>query len=183
MEISDIIQDLFQGVTTLFTGHHRELINTLRVPTPVKVSNVQIADASGVIGGGLSGGGGVPQSHIYRCPMSHEAWLHRITITSPGASPKAPLTTGQVMLVGQTSGEVIAFLPISGAIAPVQIVEGRLSAPHLNAGETVIVLADSLPANTALRFDLQIGLVTGISEYTPRLYNPDSSNGAIRVYD
>jgi hypothetical protein len=62
---------------------------------------------------------------------------------------------------------LIFFLPVAGNVAPVLITEGRLSAAQLNEGERMLFAADTLPANTTLKFDLQIVLVSGISVDTP----------------
>lgn len=159
------LQQAIQAITNLILPTQRELITFLRTPTPVKVSKTFTVDAGGTIGGGINAT--FPLT-LYTCPMSAEAYLHRISVTAPGYGPAAPLTAGEIVCTGSTSGEVIFFLPISGDIAPVQIVEGRLSAPHLNAGETAGILGDGLPAGITIRVDLQILLTTGISEYTPK---------------
>lgn len=162
----NILQEAIQAITNLILPTNRELITLLRTPTPIKVTRSFTTSASGVIGGGLNAPD--PQL-IYTCPMSAEAWLHRISITAPGYGPAAPLKTGQIMCLGSTSGEVIFFLPQAGTVAPVQIVEGRASAPHLNSGETCGIVGDGLPNNISIRIDLQLTLLTGLSEFTPKV--------------
>lgn len=154
----------------LFQRQHGELVTIMRQPTPVKITSFQQASASGVIGGGLA----LPQPvALYQCPMSQEGWINRISVTAAGWTPGNPLLSGQgqVWITGSTAGEPLFWLPLGGVVAPVQITEGRLSAIHLNPGETVNMVADSLPANQQLRFDFQIVLVQGVSEYTPKSYH------------
>lgn len=164
-----IFQEVIQAITNLIVPTNRELITFLRTPTPIKVSQSFNVSAGGIIGGGLSAPSPVS---LYSCPLSAEAWLHRIAITAPTYGPSNPLKTGQIVCLGSTSGETIFFLPIAGSIAPIQIVEGRLSAPHLNSGETIGLVGDGLPASISIRVDMQIILMTGISEYTPRTTSP-----------
>lgn len=164
------LKQVWDALTGLFVHQNKQLLTVLRTPTPVKISQVFTVSASGCIGGGLD----TPDPEIiYRCPISHEGWINRITITSPEHHPASPLTQGEALITGSTAGEVILFLPISGAVAPIQAPEGRLSAPHLNPGEEVRIVADMLPVGHHLRFDLQIMLVTGVSEYTPPKFAPN----------
>lgn len=164
-----VVEQVVTAVKNLILPTHKELIQQLRIPTPLKITQTFTASAGGVIGGGLANP--VPLT-IWTCPVSTEAWIHRATFTSPGHGPAAPLTTGQVVLLGGQSGlgETVWFLPQNGNVAPVQFTEGRASAPHLNSGETLGIVADTLPANTVLRIDLQILLTTqGLSGFTPRV--------------
>jgi len=162
--IQDAAQGIFNGLKGIFTGQ-QSLISILRQPTPIKVTYSVTADGSGTIGGGLLTPNPVV---LWQCPESHEAWINRVAVRSPGHGPSAPLQTGQVYVTGSTSGELLFFLPIGGSIAPIQVTEGRLSAAHLNPGERIEIAADGLGATTSLRFDFQIILVTGISSDTPR---------------
>ena len=162
-EGDSIWREAFNALTSLFKRQHKELIRLIRIPTPQKVTFNVTADGTGTIGGGFSNPNPV---FIYQCPMSSEAWIHRISISSPSYFPKTPLTTGQLFFVGG-SGELIFFLPVSGNIAPLVMAEGYASAAHLNAGSRISVYGDSFPANVSLRLDLQISLVQGVSEYTP----------------
>lgn len=160
----NLLQEAIQAITNLILPTNKELITLLRTPTPVKITRSFAVDANGLIGGGLA----APDPRfLYTCPISSEAWLHRITVTAPTYGPANPLKTGQIVCLGSTAGETIFFLPVGGSIAPVQIVEGRQSAPHLNPGETVGLVGDTLPASISLRVDLQIILVQGITEFTP----------------
>lgn len=164
-----IWQQAWNAISGLLRNNQAQLVNILRTPTPVKVSRSFLIDPSGCIGAGLA----QPMPHtIYQCPMSAEAWVTRITVTSPEHSPNNALVQGEIMVTGSTSGEVIFFLPLSGAIAPVQITEGRLSAPHLNPGEQMWIVGDQLPAGHHIRVDLQVMLVQGVSEYTPPKFAP-----------
>lgn len=164
-----LLHQVWDALTGQLHQNQEELVTLLRTPTPVKHTKIVAIDPSGCIGGGLDSPDPV---ELYRCPMSAEAWINRITVTSPEHHPATPLTTGEALLTGSTAGEIILFLPISGAVAPVQAPEGRLSAPHLNRGEVVTIVGDQLPAGHHLRFDFQILLVTGISEFTPKNYAP-----------
>lgn len=166
--ISNVVADAISGLKSLFNRQYSDLVTIMRQPTPVKISKVVQADASGSIGGGLTIPNAVPVE-LWMCPISFEAWVNRITVTSPGHPPNAPLTTGQVWCAG-SNGEPIFFLPLGGNVAPVQITEGRISAPHLNSGEFLTIAADTLPANTSLRLDLQIVLVTGSSNLAPNTF-------------
>lgn len=167
---TSIWQQAWNSISGILLHNNEQLVTVLRTPTPVKVSKVLQIDPSGCIGGNIDP---VDPFIVYRTPMSHEAWINRITITSPEHPPANPLVSGEVYITGSTAGEIILFLPISGCVAPVQAPEGRLSAPHLNPGEEIRVSGDLLPAGHHLRFDLQIMLVTGISEYTPPKFAPD----------
>lgn len=159
------VQEAIQAIRNLILPAQHELITYLRVPTPQKVSKSFIVDGNGNIGRGLTTPDPVP---LYTCPLSSEAWLHRISISATGYGPASPLKTGEIVCLGSTSGETLFFLPLVGVVAPIQIVEGRLSAPHLNSGETAGLVGDQLPPNISLKVDLQIILVTGLSEFTPR---------------
>lgn len=165
------IQEAFQAIKNLIMPTHEELIRTLRVPTPQKVTKTFTADASGNIGGGLSNP--VP-AVVYVCPVSSEAWLHRFSISSPGNGPANPLKTGEIEFLGSQSGELIYFLPQNGVVAPVQFTEGRASAAHLNSGEQLYIVGDTLPVGTVIRVDLQILLTApGTSVFTPNDRTPN----------
>lgn len=163
-DLPDFVKQAVNLIGGILTKNHRELLNKFDIPTPIKIAfNVQ-ADGSGNIGGGFAAPNPVT---IWQCPVSEEAWLHRVCISSPSGTPKTPLTTGQAALVGD-AGTLIYFLPIGGSIAPVVITEGYASAPHLNNGSKLAIYGDSFPANCQLRVDLQISLTSGASQYTPR---------------
>lgn len=169
-----MIQQAIQAISNLILPTHRELITQLRAPTPQKISKIFLISAAGTIGGSSS----LPDFSqiIYTAPMSSEAWLHRITITSPEHGPATPIVSpAQLVLVGSTAGEIILSLPeiaTTYQVAPTQFIEGRLSAPHLDRGESLVVAGDGLPASAHLRFDLQLVLVTGASEFTPKTMSP-----------
>lgn len=166
----DLFKSGLNALGGLLLSNNRELIEIIRQPTPIKVvANIQ-ASGSGVIGGGFSNPQPVP---LYQCPVSQEGWINRITISAQGYTPGNPLQSGQgqIWVSGSTFGEPIFWLPLAGVVAPIQITEGRLSAAHLNSGETMGIIGDSLPANLQLRFDFQLTLVTGVSQYTPRIPN------------
>jgi len=164
--VLDVIRDVIAGIGDLFTKGQHDLITILRQPTPIKYTRVITADAAGNIGGGLNAGNIVD---VYRCPVSAEGWINRIAITAAGYGPKTPLTQGQAYLTGSTFNELIMMLPVAGQIAPLISTEGRLSAPHLNPGEQLLITGDGFPANVSLKIDLQIVLVQGVSEYTPKV--------------
>jgi hypothetical protein len=167
--MSTVFSQVMTAITNLILPVQKELITVLRTPTPIKVAQVFTADLNGCIGGGLDTPNPVA---IYTAPLSTEAWIHRIAITCPDHGPASPLTTGQALCMGSTAGEIIFFLPNHGDIAPLQIVEGHMSAPHLNPGETAGLVADQLPAGTHLRIDMQIVLTAGMSDFTPRTNSP-----------
>lgn len=155
--VFDFVRDAINALGGLFAGQHRELVTVMRQPTPVKITISLQANASGVIAPVL----------LYQCPMSQEAWINRISIQSSAGTPASPLSTGE-LLCFSGSGELVFFAPIAGVVAPMLITEGRLSAPHLTHGAPLNIQGDGLPANATFRIDLQIVLVTGVSEYTPR---------------
>lgn len=174
-----------EAVTNLFTSQQsQEIITLLRTPTPLKITTSFLVSSSGTIGGGLANPN--PET-IYECPMSAEAWVHRLTIWCPEHSPSNPLTQGELLCTGSTAGEIIFFLPNEYAmaqpsavalVAPSQIiVEGRISAPHLNAGERMLLVGDGLPNGIHIRVDIQLVLNTGITQYTPRNAAPGTPNG------
>lgn len=152
-----IWKQITNAVLGLFESQHRELITVMRQPTPIKVTTALQANASGVI---------LP-TMLYQCPMSQEAWINRISIQSSAGTPTSPLTTGE-LLCFSGSGELLFFAPIAGVVAPMLITEGRLSAPHLTHGAPMNIQGDGLPANATFRIDMQIVLVQGVSEFTPR---------------
>lgn len=161
------VQEAIQAIKNFILPTHRELIEQLRIPTPQKVSNTFTVTAAGTIGGGLTAPAPLT---VYTCPVSVEAWLHRVTFSSPGNGPANPLKTGQIVLYGTQSGELLYFLPQNGIVAPVQFTEGRASAAHLNSGETIGIVGDTLPAGTNIRIDLQFQLISiGVSPFTPNL--------------
>ena len=162
----NMFQEAIQAVKNLILPTHKELLQHLRQPTPQKISRTFTTDATGTLGGGLTNP--LPALQLYQAPVSAEAWINRITLTAPGFGPANPLKTGEIVVYGSL-GETLVFFPQNGVIAPVQIVEGKHSAPHLNSGESALVVGDSLPANTVIRFDLQLILITdGISGFTPK---------------
>jgi hypothetical protein len=167
---TSIWKQAWNSVSGLLLHNQEQMMTVLRTPTPVKVSKVVRVDTNGCIGGGID----APDPfEIYRCPMSQEAWLNRITVSSfPKYTSAAPLSTGDIYGLGSTAGEIIFFLPQNSVVAPVQLAEGRLSAPHLNPGEIAGVVGSLLPVGIQLRFDLQVMLVTGVSEYTPPKFAP-----------
>jgi hypothetical protein len=162
-----------QAVKNLIMPTHKELITQLRQATPIKVRQTFQVPASGNIGGN----GAMSPDYsaiVYTSPLSTEAWLHRITITSPQHSPGAPLTAGAIALFGTTFGEVIQFAPDApqANTLPIQFIEGRSSAPHLDRGESLVISGGGLTAGDTIIVDLQVILVTGASEYTPRAMSP-----------
>ena len=167
MDIMDWVKDALHVLNIW----HRELITILRVPTPIKVTKVVTTLPDGCIGSGLDDSSD-PET-IWECSMAHEAWLHRITVTSLTHTPANPLTTGQIQLMG-SSGQIIAWSPQPGLennVLPVTMErEGRFSAAHLSPGEKLYAVGDQLPPNIQIRFDLQINLVSGISPDTPIPY-------------
>lgn len=178
IDIPDIVKEAINSLGGLLTRNHRELVNHMRTPTPQKVSTLVQVNASGNISNNPSQNyvaDGTTGITIYQCPINHEAWIHRIAISTAGGypggavpiySPKSPLTAGEIVCYGG-SQEMLFFLPIGGVVAPIIITEGFASAIHLNGGASMKVVGDGLTANISLRFDMQIMLVTGISEYTP----------------
>lgn len=164
-----LFKEVTQALTNLIMPTQHDLITLIRTPTPIKFSKTFQVGADGTIGGGIAN----PNwQELYRCPVSTEAWLHRISIWSPSYPPAAPLQTGQILCTGSTAGEIIFWLPQAGSVCPIQIVEGRLSAPHLNSGEVAQIVGDTLPAGITIRIDLQLIRTTGISQDTPRRQSP-----------
>ena len=145
----------------------------MRQPTPIKITKTVTADSTGSIGGGYNGQYPVV---LYSISEAHEAWINRIAVSSPTGTPKTPITTGQCLLAG-SMGEPIVWAPFTGTItAPIMFTEGRISAAHLMPCSSLQVTGDTLPANTVLRFDFQIVLVTGVSGDTPNINRLDTTN-------
>jgi len=161
--LTDIFNDAIEKIVKLFTEYQRDVVLLVRRPTPLKITTQVQASAAGVIGGGFANPDPIT---IYQVPVSHEAWVHRISVSVPANPPGTPLTTGQA-LIRTSLGEPILFLPLVGTVAPVIAAEGNMSAAHVNAGERIQIFGDTLPANTVLRIDLQIQLTTGLSPDTP----------------
>lgn len=157
------------AIGNLLFNNNRELLTILRTPTPIKFTKVLEVDPSGCIGGGLDSPNPV---ELYRAPPSAEAWLHRIVCTSPDYTPGNPLQAGELRCTGTTAGEPLFSLPHRGDVTDVYILEGHLSAPHLNPGEVAQIVGDQMPPGIHLRFDFQVTLVQGLSEYTPRTNSP-----------
>lgn len=166
--LKDVVGEISDGLISLFTRQQRELITILRQPTPIKHVRMVEVDNSGSFRQ-------QDLVELYTCPVSHEAWINRITITARGYDASAPLNTGQMVCTGSTAGEVIFFLPLGGTIAPIQITEGRLSATHLNPGESMYLQATGIPPWVLFRIDMQILLVSGVSPDTPRVPTPPSN--------
>lgn len=166
-DLYDLVRDALHVLNII----RRDVLLKVKVPTPVKIVHNVLTDIHGCIGGGLDNP--VDPEQLWMCPSSHEAWLHRILITSPAYPPAAPLDTGQIMLIGST-GQIIDWTPEPGMennVIPVQIErEGGLSAPHLTPGERLYAIGDQLPVGIQVRFDLQINLVAGVSPATPFPY-------------
>ena len=165
--IQDVLSEVTSRINRLFHKQTYDLLTVLRQPTPQKVSKVITTGATtGTIGGGLYTAA-VDPVELYRAPMSHEAWINRLSITSSFNGPKNPLAQGQIM-ISNSLGQVVYFTPIGGVTVPVIFTEGRLFAPHLAAGEALVVQADGLTQGMPIRFDLQLVLVKGESPDTPR---------------
>lgn len=169
MSDNNIFKDILNNISGVLFNNNRELITIMRTPTPIKIVKVLEVDPSGCIGGGQDSPNPVD---LYRCPPSTEAWIHRLVVTSPEYTPEAPLQIGGLRCTGTTAGEPIFSLPHRGDLTDVYVLEGRLSAPHLNPGEVVQVVGQSMPPGIHLRFDLQVTLVSGLSEFTPRAQSP-----------
>lgn len=172
-----VLSTMFEAIANLILPTQKELITILRTPTPHKITQTFIADSNGCIGKGLD----TPDPEtIFECPMSAEAWVHRIAVWCPEHHPTSPLNTGQLLCTGTTAGEIIFYLPMEPdqtQIAPMQpIIEGRISAPHLNSGERMVLVGDQLPPGIHIRIDLQLILTTGVTEYTPRGSAPSDLN-------
>ena len=155
--LGELIHKGFSSIGNLFRDGIQSMIEVMRQPTPNKVTFQVLTSSTGA----------VPPTTIWMNPMSQEAWINRIAVSAVGYTPAAPLTTGWLTLNG-ASGDLINFFPIGGTVAPVVITEGRVSAPHLNSGSSLTVTGAGLPASISIRFDLQIILVSGVSQYTPR---------------
>jgi hypothetical protein len=166
------IQQALTAIKNLLIPINKELVTWVRENTPVKVTKVFVVPASGVLGGGLQN----PDLSqiIFTCPESSEAWIPRLSITSPQHAPGTPLTTGSIMLIGSTFNEVVYFTPEPPAVAtiPNQWFEGGNSAPHLDRGESLTISGTGLTAGDVIRIDAQIQLVQGLSEFTPRTMSP-----------
>ena len=165
--VGDLIKDAVNALGSIFTKSNKDVLTTLRQPTPIKITRVVTSDAGGFIGDGFSTLRNPRPVPLWECPMAHEAWINRIVIEALTYMPANPLTTGNLKLLSST-GNTIQFLPVGGVIAPIVITEGRLSAPHLNNGEWLTVLGEGIPVSVSLKFDMQIVLVSGVSSDTPR---------------
>lgn len=166
------IAQAITAIRNLLFPSNRELLTWMRANTPIKITKTFTVPAGGVLGGGLAN----PDLSqiIFTCPESSEAWIPRLTITSPQHLPNAPLTTGSIALIGTTFNEVIYFTPEPPAVAtiPTQWFEGGDSAPHLDRGESITISGTGLTAGDVIRIDAQIILVQGVSEFTPRTMSP-----------
>src|SRR5215472_10974109 len=101
--IKDVFEDVLGYVNRLFTSYRADLLTLIHQPTPLKFTFNITADTNGIIGGGFANPNPVL---LWQSSMAHETWINRITITSPSGTPKAPLTTGQLMCTAG-SGEPI----------------------------------------------------------------------------
>lgn len=167
------LDEVIQAVKNLLFHSNKELITWLRAPTPIKITRVFTVSSTGTLGGSVA----IPDLSqiIYTSPMGSESWIHRITITSPDHGPATPILAPAQLALVSSNGPIILMLPEIAStyqVAPTQFIEGRLSAPHLSPGESLTVSGDGLPNNAHLRFDLQIILTQGVSEYTPRETSP-----------
>lgn len=166
--MSESITDLVKDALHVLNIWKTEVIFMMRRESPVKVVHQVTVAANGSIGSGLDDWSN-PEP-VWQCPTAFEAWLHRISITSPHHGPAAPLTTGELLLFGSQGG-VILWTPQPGLqtnVVPEQFVEGHASAPHLSSGEWLYLLGDQLPAAVSIRIDLQVNLVAGVSSGTPK---------------
>lgn len=162
------LHDYFMDTLHVLNIWRRELIAILKVPTPIKITTNILTDSTGHIGSGVADFTNAVT--LWECSMAHEAWIHRIVITSPANPPSSPLSTGQILLIGST-GHILAWSPQPGLennVIPIILEqEGRFSAIHLTPGERIQAVGDGLPTNIQIRFDLQINLVSGVSADTP----------------
>jgi len=180
--IGDLIRDAVNGIGNIFMKGNRDVITTLRQPTPIKITRTVTSDSGGFIGGGFSALTNPRPVPLWECPMSHEAWINRLVVEAITYMPANPYTTGNIKLLSST-GNSIYFLPISGVIAPIVITEGRLSAPHLNSGEYISILGEGLLVGIQFKLDMQIVLVSGVSSDTPRQQIYSNVAGNVEVLD
>jgi len=164
--LTDLLATGIGKIADMFQAYQRNMALLIRQPSPLKITVNLTADANGLIGGGFANPNPVL---VYEPSMAHEVWINRIAITSPSGQPKTPLTTGQLM-IQDGMGTPILFLPVGGSVAPVLVTEGRLSAHHLSYGGRIVAFGDSFTANTSLRIDLQMILVTGVSAGAPWMH-------------
>lgn len=117
------------------------------------------SDAGGLVGGGAAGNGVT----LFRAPDNCAARISRLSVKSPSATPSSPITTGWMELYRDApnnySGLAI-FLPISGVVAPVVVVEGRTDALLLRNGQPLVVIGSGLPVSTQFAFGFQIELIS-----------------------
>ena len=135
-----------------------ELTNNQAVPTVMHAPPVTATtDASGNLGGGALGNQAVV---VYECPVGHQAFVHRIIVDAPTATPASPLTAGWMRFCrnAATLSSTEFFLPVQGDVAPVEADWGSRSAPMLSSGESLVVFGASLGATIQYVFNLQVAL-------------------------
>jgi hypothetical protein len=174
-ELSDMLKDTVNSIGGLFSRQHKELVTIMRQPTPIKISVGITTDSVGSIGGGVANPKWAP---LWRCPESQEAWINRIAVSVPMMQPSNPIVTGEMVLT-EAGGPLIAFFPESQgtAVMPIILTEGRLSAAHISGGNAITVVGDGLASFLQIKFDFQIVLVQGVSDYSPRT----KSNNAVDI--
>lgn len=115
-------------------------------------------DASGNVGGGV-GGPGVP---VYRVPTGRRVDIQRLSLSSPGYTPTAPLTAGWLVAsADQGGGPLIYMWPGAGEpaanVIPSLIGDGD-SAARLTGGQRLMLLGAGLPTGLEIVVFLQIRL-------------------------
>jgi hypothetical protein len=110
-------------------------------------------DANGNVGGGASG----PGDEIFRVPQGMRCDIQRVSLSAPGFTPAAPLTSGW-LTAGADIGSAAPMLFWPGAgttVLPSLWTDGD-AANVLDNGQRLMVIGAGLPASLDLTFLLQI---------------------------
>ena len=128
-------------------------------------------DPSGCIGGGQDTPTPVD---LYRCPPSTEAWLHRIVVTSPEVYSRLQTTLqiGRTAMHGDNRWRTYILLAAQRRSNRRLRPRGKAIRTALKPRGGCTGCGPKHAAGIHLRFDLQVILVSGLSEFTPRKQSP-----------
>jgi hypothetical protein len=133
----------------------RALIGTRQAPVIDQETTILQTDGAGNLGGGLNGAG-LP---IYRVPTGRRVDIQRVSLSSPGYTPAAPLTSGWIIASRDTgNGPPTYIWPGSGTTVLPSLYTDGDSAPRLSGGQRLMVAGAGLPANLEMVVQLQVRL-------------------------
>jgi hypothetical protein len=133
----------------------RALIGTRQAPVIDHETTVVTVDASGNLGGGPQGPG-VP---VYRVPTGRRVDINRISLSSPGVTPAAPLAAGWIIATADTGNNPPIYIwPDNPPNVLPAVYDNGDSAPRLVGGQRLMLTGAALTVGMEIVCFLQVRL-------------------------